>query len=139
MKNKLTNLTPPTRLMRIVAVALASIWLVLGVIEQINPANFTTMYGLEVAGDAGLTFVRGIGARNIALAWGIIFAALAGFRAPLAAQAAGLSVMSLIEFVIAFNAVGFMGAIRFLVFAVILAALSIWIATYSGSNPSSEE
>ena len=128
MKNKLTNLAPPTRLMRIVAVALASIWLALGVIEQINTANFTSMYGLEVAGDAGLTYVRGIGARNIALAWGIIFAALAGFRAPLATQAAGLSVMSLIEFVIAFNAVGFMGAIRFLCFAIVLVALTIWIA-----------
>ena len=102
MKNKLTNLTPTTRLMRIVAIALASIWLILGVIEQINPANFTSMYGLEVAGEAGLTYVRGIGARNIALAWGIIFAALAGFRAPLVAQAAGLAVMSLIEFVVAF-------------------------------------
>ena len=134
MKNKLTNLAPPTRLMRIVAVALASIWLALGVIEQINPANFTSMYGLEVAGDAGLTYVRGIGARNIALAWGIIFAALAGFRAPLVAQAAGLAVMSLIEFVIAFNAVGFMGAFRFLVFAVVLAALTIWIACSKGKT-----
>ena len=128
MKNKLTNLTPTTRLMRIVAIALASIWLILGVIEQINPANFTSMYGLEVAGEAGLTYVRGIGARNIALAWGIIFAALAGFRAPLVAQAAGLAVMSLIEFVVAFNAVSFMGAIRFLIFAIVLAGLSTWIA-----------
>ena len=135
MKNKPANLTPPTRMMQIVAVALASIWLILGVIEQVNPANFTSMYGLEVAGDAGLTYVRGIGARNIALAWGIIFAALAGFRAPLAAQAAGLSVMSLIEFVIAFNAVGFMGAIRFLVFAIVLAALSAWIALYKRKAP----
>ena len=125
---KLAAMPPPTRLMQIAAIALASVWLVLGVIEQIIPQNFTSMYGLEITGAAGHTYVRGIGARNIVLAWTVIFTAIAGFRAPLIAMSAGLSVMSALEFFIAFFAVGFSGAIRFLVFTLVLAALTLWIA-----------
>ena len=132
--NRIANTTPPSRAMRIVAILLACIWLVLGVVELITPARFTSMYGLEVEGEAGFTYVRGIGARNIVLAWSVIFAAICGYRAQLAALSAGLCVMSIIEFLIACFAVGFLGAIRFLIFALVLAALAVWISVKRKDN-----
>lgn len=128
--NRLMHLAPPTILMRIVAIALACVWLGLGIVEQISPEGFTSMYGLEIAGEAGLTYVRGIGARNIALASSIIAVSIIGIRAAMIILAFSLSLMSAIEFFITLSVAGPMAGIRFVVFTIVLALIAVWYLVY---------
>lgn len=139
MRNRINGLAPPTLPMRLVAIALACVWLVIGIREQISPEGYTTIYGLEVAGAAGLSYVRGIGARNIALSTAVIAISALGNRVAMIVLAACLALMSGIEIFIATEAVGVQGGIKYVVITAVLCGITIWYLLFPRKERAQEQ
>lgn len=118
--------------LRLVAGVLFTGFLGLGIAEIIAPADFIGTYGAPTTGTEGLPFINAVGARNIALSLIGIFAAARGLRSTLALTFLGLTIVSALEFYVVSMAAGPMAAIRFAVFAVLLALLALWTVRSRG-------
>ena len=125
---KVTDRTTPSRPARIITIVAAVAWLAIGVAELISPHGWDASYGVTLTHDDGLTFVRAVGARNIAISLIALFFALRGMRTALAAVFAAIAVIAAMDFATVSNAVGAGHAIKHACFVVITAGIAGWVA-----------
>ncbi|AVW89708.1 DUF4267 domain-containing protein [Celeribacter baekdonensis] len=128
------NTDAPSMPVRVVAGLLSAAFLGLGVAEIIVPGSFVGTYGTALTAPEGLPFISGIGARNIALSLIGLVAAFKGLRSALALLFLGLTIVPALEFATVATAAGPMAAIRFAIFAVLLALMTAWTALSRGSK-----
>lgn len=83
---------------------------------------------MPLANSDELAFVQAVGARNMAFSAVVIFCAIVGLRAPLVAMFAALSALSVTEYFIVAATSEPGKAVRYLVVAAVLAAITTWIA-----------
>ncbi len=125
---KVTDQTSPSRPARIITIVVAVAWLAIGVAELISPHGWDASYGVTLSHDDGFTFVRAVGARNIALSLIALFFALRGMRTALAAVFAAIAVIAAMDFATVSNAVGAGHAIKHACFVAVMAGVAAWVA-----------
>jgi hypothetical protein len=123
-----TNLPAPSLSARIITIVVAIAWLTIGVLEVISPKGWDATFGIPLKSEDGLSFVRAVGTRNIALSLIAIFAALTGMRGALAAVFAAIALIAALDFYVVSTAVGAAHALKHAFFVLLMAGISAWVA-----------
>lgn len=124
----LSQLPAPSLSARVITIIVAMAWLTIGALEVISPIGWDARFGVPLKGQDGLSFVQAIGGRNLAISIVIIFAAVTGMRATLAALFAAIAIIAAIDFYIVSSAVGVAHALKHAIFVLIMSCIAAWVA-----------